>query len=84
MLWCFNAFLRLLLKGMQYIDLLAELDGQHRAVGFGVLPQGDLEYAAAYPLERLGVPGHAAELDQLQLIADDLLSLLGECPQVPT
>ncbi len=34
---------------MQHVDFLSKLDGQHRAVSFGVITQGDLEYAAPYP-----------------------------------
>jgi hypothetical protein len=41
-----DALLRFLLKGVQLLSLLAERDC-HRAVSFGVVPQGDLKHAAA-------------------------------------
>src|SRR5439155_17184432 len=69
-----NAFLRFLLKGVQH--LLAELDGYHRAVGVAAVPQSDFEHAAADSLERLGILRHPAELDQLQLVAEELLCAL--------
>jgi hypothetical protein len=82
MLRRFDAFLRLLLKGMQHVDFPSELNSEDRAVGFGVVPQGDLEHAAAYPFERLGILGHAAELDQLQFVAEELLCAFGKRLQV--
>jgi hypothetical protein len=66
-----DAFLRFLLEGMQHINVGADLDGHHGAVSFAVMPEGDLEDAAANPLLRLGILGHPAILHKLELAADE-------------
>src|SRR5208282_408496 len=65
LLWCPNSFVRFLLEGMQHVDLLTQLDSQNRSIGIGVIPQGDLDNAAANSLEGLGILGHSAKLHKL-------------------
>jgi hypothetical protein len=65
----FDAFLRFLLKGVQNINPPADLDRQYDTVGVRRIPQGNFNNAAADTLERFGVLGHTAKLDELKLVA---------------
>src|SRR5579859_8015585 len=60
---CFNAFLRFLLKGVQYINSLPNLERKDHAVSVRSIPQGDLKNAATHTFKRLGIFRHASKLD---------------------
>jgi hypothetical protein len=77
----FNAFLRLVLKGVQNINPPADLDRQHDTVGVGRI-SGQSQNAAANALERLRVLRHTAKLDQLKLVPQQFLCAIGEVSKV--
>src|SRR6204780_5804338 len=59
----FDASLRFLLKGVQNINPLADLNRQHDAIGVRHVSQRDLKNAASDALEGLGAFRHSSELD---------------------
>jgi hypothetical protein len=78
-----DALLGSLREGMPHVDVPAELERHHRAVSLAVMPKGDLEDAAADPLEPLGVLRHPAIPHELELAADDPSCLRWECLNIP-
>src|SRR6516162_6137799 len=72
---CLNASLRLLLKGVQNIDSCAQLYCRHHAISVGGIAESKLNNAAADAFKRFRILGRAAELDQLQLVAEQFLGL---------
>jgi hypothetical protein len=81
-LWRFNAPLRLLLKGVQNINPLADLNRQYDSIGVRRVSQGKFKNATADTLERFGVLRHAAKLDKLKLIPQQFLCAIWKIPKV--
>src|SRR5271165_1026787 len=78
----FNAFLRLLLEGVQNVNPPADLNRQHHAVGVRRRSQGNFKNTAANTLERLGVLRHPTKLDELKLITQQFLCVIREITKV--
>src|SRR4029077_11520618 len=78
----FHASPRFLLKGVQNINSLANLNRQNHTVGVRRVSQRNLKDAASYALERLRVFRHAAELNELEFVSKQFLRTLREIPNV--
>jgi len=77
----FSASLRFLLKGVQNINLPADLYCQHDPVGVRRVSQCNFKNSAADTFEGLRVPRHTAKLNELKLVSQQLLSAIWEIPK---
>src|SRR6516165_5682129 len=78
-----NAFLRLLLEGVQNIDSCAQPYCRHHAISVGGIAESKLNNAAADAFKRFRILGRAAELDQLQLVAEQFLRPFRKTLKIP-
>src|SRR5215813_14239794 len=72
---CLNASLRLLLKGVQNIDSCAQLYCRHHTIRVGRIAESKLNNAAADAFKWFRILRRTAELDQLQLVAEQFLGI---------
>src|SRR5581483_2731270 len=78
-----NASLRLLLKGVQNIDSYAQLYCRHHTIRVGGIAESKLDNAAVHAFKWFRILRRTAELDQLQLVAEQFLSPFRETLEIP-
>src|SRR5262250_779018 len=76
-----NASLRLLLKGVQNIDSCAQLYCRHHTIRVGGIAESKLDYATADAFKWFRILRRTAELDQLQLVAEQFSGPLSGNPE---